>query len=470
MASDVAFVISGVWLAVAFALLVVLPLFWIGFAWGMDSVRRPQVGWQRRMRWSWVVALGLAGGTILTPLLFVAITAPSEPDPGTFLARSMREIAVTLGTPLLGCAIVPALVLGILTRFVARGTGNWCLRCGYDLRACEGDICPECGLDRPAIRGLPTRQAARRKAIVHAIRGIVWLVALAALAGVGVIIYECTVPTPNYGAVRCCEKCGAIECERTSPRWRLPLSPMRLNSFQSSASCVHQWVSPIQFRYGVCSTKLADISDGGAILMEIVRDSSDPSKKTYVSVELPAGPTASSQQFVVRWREGAGSMDAEDANRAAVEFQTVDQYYSPWVTNIQDQVGSCNPPELKSEVASLFRSSLTRPGRAQPVAPKLTFIGSITGGAVEEIHRQSPNEQLWINFRAMSPAGSGGMTCVLSRDPRPGVRLGVASAEQWKTVKAEAAPWTSVTLTKDVWDQFGPAALLPGTGAGTTSP
>jgi hypothetical protein len=460
---DIAFVISGAWLAVAFGLLVVAPLFWIGFAWGLDSVRRPQVGWQRRMRWSWVAALGLASGTTLAPLLFVAITASSEVDPAAFVASSLKEIAVSLGTPLLGCAVLPALVLGILTRIVARGTGNWCLRCGYDLRACEGDVCPECGLDRPAVRGSPTRQAARKKAMSHAIRGVVWLAGLLALAGVGVGIYDCTVPTPTYGALRCCEKCGAIDCERTSPRWSLPLPAARLCSFQSSATCEHQWVNQFRFQNGVCSTKLADLVDGGAILMEIVTDPSNPSKKTYMSLELPSDPLAQPQAFMVRWRQGAGSLDAEDAKSAVIEVHTVDLSYYPSIMPLADPIKNCTPPELASEVRSLLRSSLTTPGRAQPVAPKLTFIGDSNGGVAREIHRQSPNERLWSTFRVLNPAGTGtgAMTCTLWRDPRPGVRVGVASAEQWKTVKTEAAPWKSVTLTKDVWDKFGAAVPNP---------
>lgn len=465
MLTEVAFVFSGAEIAVAFVLLVCLPLFWIGFAWGMDSVRHPRAKWHRRVRWTWVVAIGLASGAILVPFAFVLIAAPFEREPVQFLAVGLSQFIVALGAPLVGCGVLPALGLALLTRRLARNSGNWCLRCGYDLRSSQSENCPECGAETNNARthgaGLVEGQA-RATAVRYCLRGLSVVAVLAGLAMAGWVIFDCTVPAPVLTGMRCCEKCGAMESTRESPKWGVPLSPTRLYGFQASAGCSHQWVLPDQFLTSKCSTHLADATSGGAVLMEVANDPSDATRMTYVSIE-PAAAGQSPPEFCIRWRAGPGALRAPDAKMARVEFIAPGfggNY--PMTLDIPLKISRCDPPELSGDVLKALSVPVAGTGGAKWTAG-IVMLGSARTGDIESICRQDAFGERWSLNGGLTPAfgllTSAPITsCVPIRDPTPGVRVAAVTAAEWEKIKTQDAPWPGVTLTRDVWDQFGPPA------------
>lgn len=105
--------------------------------------------------------LGAIVGVLSSPIAVVAVirTEGIRPLTLTFLASSVAALTAVIH-PVVGliCSLGAYLVSCVVTSL--RAPQTWpppippgsCVRCGYDLRGLEADVCPECGKKRPLPR------------------------------------------------------------------------------------------------------------------------------------------------------------------------------------------------------------------------------------------------------------------------------------------------------------------------------
>lgn len=95
------------------------------------------------------IAAWLLGGAavLCVPLIpFVVVIAALRPDVLGMTWAALASVALVVAP----CVLIPAaLALYDTGRRLRHGGLNhgYCRRCGYDLRAARGEVCPECGTE-----------------------------------------------------------------------------------------------------------------------------------------------------------------------------------------------------------------------------------------------------------------------------------------------------------------------------------
>lgn len=438
---------------VAFGVLAVIPTVWLGIAWGMDSVRKPRATWHRRMRWSWVVAIGIVSGLYLVALLSTMMAVIWQPSIGESTLRQAATGVFALLLHFTACAVAPMLVIAFVTKRIARATGNWCVECGYDLRATHADRCPECGLtiDRTAQQPKPgVRTLAQWTKL--SVRWCTYAVLAGAIVGtVGFVSVDWFGRQGVPANAVWCPKCGTTELRWYSSFLGLPQANTRCFEFAEGAECSHTWASVGVTRANTGGV-LLDPQPGDAILWETASG--------LCALEVGKWATNGAQpveaarpfraDFAFRWREGPGSLMDDKAHSANIVLEFALNDSGAAQSHVPPKLIACDPAAAEPTVRALLRLPCAEV-LADPLACHSLTLGKPVGSrSVPAIY-----DRFASSFPTQAVCDAAGkiesVECIRSvKVPA----IGVVPAAQWQAQRSLPSPAQGVPMHATGWDRF----------------